>query len=160
MTPHLERWLTAPVSVRLLCWLAWTMAWLVVGWLALAPTRQENAAQALRYQKLMQTVERQRQQLAGHQDEAQHNRQITALEAKLKPEPFSALELVQAHGGRLARWSPDGQRGELVVDLAWPQVPAFFARLARYDIEATAFTLAPHEKSLRLSLQLEMKHAQ
>lgn len=160
MAPHLERWLTAPVSVRLLCWLAWMAAWLVVGWLALAPARQENAAQALRYQNLIEAVKQQRQQLAGQENEAQRHRQITALEATLKPDPFSALELVQAHGGRLARWSPEGLRGELVTDLAWPQVPAFFARLARYDIEVMAFTLAPHEKSLRLSLQLEMKHAQ
>lgn len=158
MAPYLERWLTAPVKVRLCSWLAWTAAWLVIVWLALAPGRRENAALALHYEKLTASLAQQRKQLAGELNEAQRGAQIKALEATLAPLPFSALELVQAHGGRLVRWRPDGARGELVMDLEWAQAPSWFARLAQHDVRLLAFTLAPQDASLRLSLQMETHH--
>lgn len=158
MAPRLEQWLTAPAAVRFLCWLLWSGALLLAAWLALAPARRESAALQLRYQTLAQALRQQRQLLVGGKRAAQLSSQIAALEEKLKPAPLAAFELVQTHGAQLVRWSPQGMRSELVVDLNWPQTPAFFARLAQYDVEPRAFTLAPHEKALRLSLQLEAKH--
>lgn len=155
MAQRLERWLTARLRLRLLCWFGWITALLLLAWLMTAPHRRDNAALAQRYQQLVGALQQQRQQLAGGLNGNQQQ-QITALEMQLRKEAFPAFSVVQAHGGQLVRWRPDGARGELALDLDWAQTPAFFAALAQYDVQPRAFSLTPQGDALRLSLQLEM----
>nr|WP_233163625.1 DNA utilization protein HofO [Enterobacter hormaechei] len=57
-------------------------------------------------------------------------------------------------------WKPQQRGGELALDASWGAVPALFSRLALENARVRAFSITPQGKQLRLSLQLEIGHAQ
>ncbi|AVJ81957.1 putative dNA utilization protein HofO [Enterobacter hormaechei subsp. hoffmannii] len=57
-------------------------------------------------------------------------------------------------------WKPQHSGGELALDALWGAVPAIFSRLALENVRVSAFSITPQGKQLRLSLQLEIGHAQ
>lgn len=66
----------------------------------------------------------------------------------------------QREGARLVYWKPQQSGGELALDASWGAVPALFSRLALENARVSAFSITPQGKQLRLSLQLEIGHAQ
>ncbi|MFV9137371.1 DNA utilization protein HofO [Enterobacter hormaechei] len=74
-------------------------------------------------------------------------------------QPFSPLAF-QREGARLVYWKPQQRGGELALDAYWGAVPALFSRLALENARVRAFSITPQGKQLRLSLQLEIGHAQ
>ncbi|KOR05733.1 hypothetical protein ABW48_00620 [Pluralibacter gergoviae] len=69
--------------------------------------------------------------------------------------PFSALNL-QAAGVMLVSWQPDGKGGELLLESDWRSIPPLFALLARSGAAIPAFSIAPQDGALAVSLRLEM----
>jgi len=69
--------------------------------------------------------------------------------------PFSALNL-QAAGVTLVSWQPDGKSGELLLESDWRSIPPLFALLARSGAAIPAFSIAPQDGALAVSLRLEM----
>ena len=79
---------------------------------------------------------------------------------QVKPvQPFSPLAF-QREDARLVYWKPQHSGGELALDALWGAVPALFSRLALENVRVSAFSITPQGKQLRLSLQLEIGHAQ
>ncbi|MEM5525986.1 DNA utilization protein HofO [Enterobacter hormaechei] len=79
---------------------------------------------------------------------------------QVKPvQPFSPLAF-QREDARLVYWKPQQSGGELALDALWSAVPALFSRLALENVRVSAFSITPQGKQLRLSLQLEIGHAQ
>ena len=79
---------------------------------------------------------------------------------QVKPvQPFSPLAF-QREDARLVYWKPQQSGGELALDALWGAVPALFSRLALENVRVSAFSITPQGKQLRLSLQLEIGHAQ
>lgn len=70
-----------------------------------------------------------------------------------KTMPFSPVSFQQA-GARLLSWLPSAKGGEMVLEIAWQQVPSTFAMLAERDMQVVGFALVAENNVLRLTLQL------
>ena len=145
-----QRWTDARPSRRVLCWLiaSGLVAWAIWG-LLLRPA-------ALRYADIQAQAISAKRINASLWPEAGRRVVVT----QVKPsQPFSPLAF-QREGARLVYWKPQQRGGELALDASWGAVPALFSRLALENARVSAFSITPQGKRLRLSLQLEIGHAQ
>ncbi|EPN9364787.1 hypothetical protein ACT47M_002829 [Cronobacter muytjensii] len=156
MRLFIDRWLTGPASLRTACaggWLALLVGTAYGGLAPLAGSITPLEAQLQQQAVTLHNLQRQRAALPDRQREA------AALEAQLVLTPFSPHALNTGAEGHLIRWQPQGETGELELALAWPNVPAIFAGLARSDMLAHGFALrADGGQTLRLTLQLGRAH--
>lgn len=70
-----------------------------------------------------------------------------------KTMPFSPVSFQRA-GTRLLSWLPSAKGGEMVLEIAWQQVPSTFEMLAERDMQVVGFALVAENNVLRLTLQL------
>lgn len=145
-----QRWTDARPSRRVLCWLiaSGLVAWAIWG-LLLRPA-------ALRYTDIQAQAISAKRINASLWPEAGRRAVVTQMTPS---QPFSLL-VFQREDARLVYWKPQQSGGELALDASWGAVPALFSRLALENARVSAFSITPQGKQLRLSLQLEIGHAQ
>ncbi|MDI7661253.1 hypothetical protein QLZ26_14165 [Cronobacter universalis] len=152
----IDRWLSGPLALRVVCAISWLALLAAAAYSWLAPLCQE--LDQLNAQLEQRGAERQAlQRLRSAQPDRREA--IAALEAQLVLKPFSPLALNPGPDGHLIRWQPQGDTGELELALMWPHVPAVFEALAQNDMLAHGFALRREsDQRLRLTLQLGRAH--
>ena len=145
-----QRWTDARPSRRVLCWL------IASGIVAFAIWGALLRPAALCYADIQAQASSAKRINASLWPKAGRRPVVT----QVKPvQPFSPLAF-QREDARLVYWKPQHSGGELALDALWGAVPAIFSRLALENARVSAFSITPQGKQLRLSLQLEIGHAQ
>ncbi|EGQ5299262.1 DNA utilization protein HofO [Enterobacter hormaechei subsp. hormaechei] len=148
-----QRWSDARPFRRVLCWcIASGFVAFVIWGLLLRPA-------ALRYADIQAQAISAKRINASLWPQARRRPVMTQVKPSQPAQPFSPLAF-QREEARLVHWKPQQNGGELALDASWGAVPALFSRLALENMRVSAFDITPQGKRLRLSLQLEIGHAQ
>ncbi|TXU04386.1 DNA utilization protein HofO [Enterobacter hormaechei] len=145
-----QRWTDARPSRRVLCWL------IASGLIALAIWGLLLRPAALRYADIQAQAISAKRISASLWPGAGRRVVVTQVTPS---HAFSPLAF-QHEDARLVYWKPQQSGGELALDALWDAVPALFSRLALENVRVSAFSITPQGKRLRLSMQLEIGHAQ
>lgn len=147
-----ERWCASRPGTRVLCWGTVTLAATLVAWqLMVKPLRVLQADLAAR------TSEAAR--VSATLWSAIRRFPPSVVQASPPLRPFSVLDF-QFHGVTLIHWKPLPTGGELTLDAGWEQIPSIFTRLAQLDVRINGFDIRPQGGQLRVSIRLELDHAQ